>query len=237
MAEPAPVIVQPGPGQRLQVYGIERQNCIVGVAGRKGSGKSTVARKILECIPRLFLFDSMGEHAWIPERFDDDQEAIMFLMETPYREQFMGSLVPGADDFEAEFSEICVEVYAAGNMCFAVEEVPMLASAGYTPKKFNKVIRLGRHRNLSLLYTAQRLSECPRALTSATDIFVLFCHTEPRDLDAIADRCGGEIARKVQGLGDHGFLVFDVLKRQERPITGEWYRSLIQTSGPRVNPL
>lgn len=237
MADPAIATPVPAAAHRLQVYGIERQNCIVGVAGRKGSGKSTIARKILECVPRLFLFDTMGEHAWIPQRFDDSQQAIMFVMETPWSDQFMASLVPSGDDFEAEFSEICVEVYAAGNMCFAVEEVPMLSSPGYTPKKFNKIVRLGRHRNLSLLYTAQRLSECPRALTSATDIFVLFCHTEPRDLDAIADRCGGEIARKVQSLGDHGFLVFDVLKRQERPIAGEWYKTLIVTSGPRVNPL
>ncbi len=223
--------------RRLHVHGTERQNKIIGVAGRKGSGKSTIARKILENSPRLFLFDTMGEHAWVPERFDSLQEAVMFLMESPYRDTFMGSLVPSGDDFEAEFSEICVEVYDQGNMMFGVEEVPMLSTAGFMPKKFNKIVRLGRHRNLSILYTAQRLSECPRALTSATDIFVLFCHSEPRDLDAIADRCGSEIAQKVQGLGDHGFLIWDVLERRERPVTGDWYSALTMTSGSRVNPL
>jgi hypothetical protein len=224
------------PAQRLQVSGTERQNKIIGVAGRKGSGKSTIARKILEHAPRLFLFDTMGEHAWVPERMENLQEAVMWIMETPYRDSFMGSIVPSGDDFEAEFSETCVEVYDAGNMLFGVEEVPMLSTAGFIPKKYNKVVRLGRHRNLSLLYTAQRLSECPRALTSATDIFVLFCHSEPRDLDAIADRCGREISEKVQELGDHGFLIWDVLERRERPIEGDWY-SLIVSSGSRVNPL
>ena len=48
----------------------ERQNLIIGVAGRKGSGKSTQARRILEQCPRLFLFDSVGEHAWVPERYE-----------------------------------------------------------------------------------------------------------------------------------------------------------------------
>lgn len=222
---------------RLIVRGTERQNKIIGVAGRKGSGKSTVARLILQACSRLFMFDTMGEHAWIPERFESQEEAVMWLMETPYRETFIGSLIPSGDDFEAEFSEMCVEVYAAGNMLFAVEEVPMLSTAGYVPKKFNKIVRLGRHRNLSVLYTAQRLSECPRALTSATDMFVLFCHSEPRDLDAIAERCGREIAEKVQGLGDHGFLVWDVLERRERVIEGDWYARLVMTSGSRVNPL
>lgn len=222
---------------RLRVHGTERQNKIIGVAGRKGSGKSTIARKILESSPRLFMFDTMGEHAWIPERFENLEQAVMFLMESPYRETFMGSLVPSGDDFDSEFAETCVEVYDAGNMMFGVEEIPMLSTAGFVPKKFNKIVRLGRHRNLSVLYTAQRLSECPRALTSATDIFVLFCHSEPRDLDAISDRCGGEIARKVQELGDHGFLIWDVLERRERPCTGDWYSQLIVTSGSRVNPL
>src|SRR5690349_3170639 len=87
---------------RLQVRGTERQNKIIGVAGRKGSGKSTIARKILECSPRLFMFDTMGEHAWIPERFENLEQSVMFLMETPYRETFMGSLVPSGDDFDAE---------------------------------------------------------------------------------------------------------------------------------------
>ena len=225
------------PENRLRVHGTERQNKIIGVAGRKGSGKSTIAREILQRSNRLFLFDTMGEHAWVPERFENEQEAVMFLMETPYRETFIGSLIPSGDDFAAEFSEVCVEVYDAGNMLFGVEEIPMLSTAGFVPKKFNKIVRLGRHRNLSILYTAQRLSECPRALTSATDIFILFCHSEPRDLDAISDRCGGEIARKVQELGDHGFLIWDVLERRERPTMGDWYSQLIVTSGSRVNPL
>src|SRR5438309_5309778 len=99
------------PAQRLQVHGTERQNKIIGVAGRKGSGKSTIARKILEHSPRLFLFDTMGEHAWVPDRMENLQEAVMYVMETPYRDSFMGSIVPGGDDFEAEFSEMCVEVY------------------------------------------------------------------------------------------------------------------------------
>ncbi len=179
----------------------------------------------------------MGEHAWVPERYESLNEAVMFVMETPYRESFMASIVPAGDDFEAEFSEICVEVYDQGNMMFAVEEIPMLSTAGYVPKKFNKIVRLGRHRNLSILYTAQRLSECPRALTSATDVFVLFCHSEPRDLEAISDRCGGEIARKVQDLGDHGFLIWDVLERKELPTDGDWYSRIVMTSGSAVRPL
>ena len=204
----------------------EPQNMIIGVAGREGSGKSSQARKILEQCPRLFLFDSVGEHAWVPERYEQLDKAIMCLLETPYRDEFSASLTPMGDDLEVEFSECCDEVYNAGKMMFAIEEIPMLATASYTPDSLNRIVRLGRHKNISLLYTAQRLSETPRALTSATDLFVLFSHSEPRDLKAIAVRCGSEVAEKVRGLGNHGFLVWDVLRRRVVPVSEDWYRRL-----------
>jgi hypothetical protein len=217
---------------------VERQNKIVGVAGRKGSGKSTKAREILERCDRLFLFDSMGEHTWIPTRCENLDEATVEILESPYKKEFLVSLVPQGDEIEPEFIEVCGECYDAGNMMFAVEEVPMLTKPGFMPRRFNKMVRLGRHRNVSILYTAQRLSECPRALTSATDIFVLFCHAEPRDLDAIAERCGREVSEKVQNLGAHGFLVWDVLEMRElSTVTDEWYSAcVLQTSEVPIAP-
>lgn len=199
---------------------MERQNRIVGVAGRKGSGKSTIARLILEQCRRLFLFDTMGEHSWVPDRHENLDQALVYVMESPHYSEFSASLIPQGDNFELEFIELCDVIYETGKECkvpmlFAVEEVPMLTRPNYTPKKFHKIIRLGRHAEISLLYTAQRIGECSRALTSATDVFVLFTHTEPRDLDAIAERTNSDLARKVQTLGDHGFLVWDVIEQRE----------------------
>lgn len=208
------------------------QNRIVGIAGRKGSGKSTVAREILEHCDRLFMLDMMGEHVWIPEKFERLDDAVIFLLESPNRGQFWARYIPQDDDedgLEAEFSEICSIVYDQGNMLLAVEEVPSVSSPNYAPRKFSKLIRLGRHRNVSIVYTAQRLGECPRKLTAATDVFVLFNTTEPLDLDAIAKRCGQEIARKVTELGLHGFIVYDAIEKREISTAGDlWYASCVQ---------
>jgi hypothetical protein len=194
----------------------EQQNRIVGVAGRKGSGKSTKAKEILQQCNRLFIYDTMGEHRWIPDRFTDLESATMYLMESHCYSTFMGSIVPESDDESAEFSEICDLVYEQGNMCFAVEEVAMLdCSANYAPPKFKRIMRLGRHQNLDVLYTTQRLEECPVALRSATDVFVLLSHTDPLALEAISKRCGPEIARKVAAFGLHEFLIYDVNQRRE----------------------
>jgi hypothetical protein len=195
---------------------VEQQNKIIACAGRKGSGKSTMAREILQQCPRLFCYDTMGEHRWIPDTFEDLDKAMIYLMESYNHESFMGRYVAESDDEEADFSEVCAVVYDQGNMMFAIEEVVMLGcSAGYAPPKFKRLMRLGRHRNVDMLYTTQRMGECPRALTAATDVFVLFAHTEPRDLEAIGERCGQDISRKVASFQGHQFLIYDVATKKE----------------------
>lgn len=194
----------------------EQQNKIICFAGRKGSGKSTKAREVMEQCTRLCLYDTMGEHLWVPDRFTEIDQAEIYLMESHTHETFQMSYTPEEDDEEKDFTELCNTVFNQGNMMFGIEEVVMLGcSPNFAPKKFKRLMRLGRHRNVDMLYTTQRFGECPRALTAATDYFVLFSCTEPRDLDHISERCGPDVARKVANFDIHDFLVWDVIGRRE----------------------
>jgi len=208
-----------------------KQNTIVAVAGRKGSGKSTVTREILLHCDRLFLFDTMSEHSWIPDQFTDVAEAHYYIFERGHsKDPFRGSFIcedAGKGALERSFVEICNAVYETGNMTLAVEELPMLSQPNYVPEEFDRIIRTGRHHCINVLYTGQRLSECPRRVTAATDIFVLFHHSEPRDLDAIAERCGPEVAEMVAQLGDFEFLVYSVKLRSTVIVDNEWYNSVL----------
>lgn len=200
-----------------RVLTVELQNTLVGVAGRKGSGKSTMMRRILERCSRLFLFDPMGEHGWVPNRFNDWQDADEFLAWAQTQKLFAGSYIPQGS-LEQDFDWLADIIYDQGNLVFGVEEVPMLCSPSYLPSSFDRIVRLGRHRRVSVVWTAQRMAEVARRLTAATDYFVLFGHTEPRDLDAIAERCGSDVADKVMGLSLHGYLVWDVINRCARDL-------------------
>ena len=193
---------------------MEIQNRIVGVIGQKGSGKSTLAHRVLERCARLFVFDMMGEHSWVPNTFRDLEKADQFLAWAQTQEHFAGRYVPNYELVD-DFAELAGIVYDLGEMLLAVEEIPLLCSASYIPPEMGRLVRLGRHRRVSLLWTAQRAAEVSRTLTAMTDVFLLFSSTEPRDLDAIRERCGAEIAEKVSRLGLHDCLIWDVIGRRE----------------------
>jgi hypothetical protein len=216
----------------------EQQNRIIVIAGRKGSGKSTLAREeILPYQKRLFVYDTMGEHRWIPDTFEEQDKAIIYLMESFTYESFMARYIPESDDEAADFAEVASMAYDQGNMMFAIEEVVMLGcSANYAPPKLSRMIRLGRHRNIDLLCTTQRLEETPRLLTSQADIFILFAHSEPRSLDRIEERCGPEVARKVAAFQGHEFLIFDVNAKKEVS-TVDCGSIILKISSPQSQPI
>jgi hypothetical protein len=191
------------------------QNVIVGIAGRRGCGKSTVARRILERCPRIVLWDPLGEHRWCPNELGSVGELERFLAWAEGRQTFAARCVVQWGDLEEEFDGVAELVYEYGDLVLGVEEVPLICTPGALPAGFDRLVRLGRHQRVSVLYTGQRLAEVARRLTAATDYFVLFRHSEPRDLDGIAERCGTEVAVRVSELSRHGSLVWDVVEGRE----------------------
>lgn len=191
------------------------QNRIVGVVGRKGSGKSTRVATLLKYCPRLLVFDPMGDHSiWLPDVLEGmDEETEDYFEHASRVKTFACGYIPVNDPVE-EFEELCDLVYHHGRMLLCIEEAPIVCKAGYMPPVFGRMVRTGRHRMIDLAWTAQRASEVSRTLTSATDFWIFYSQTEPRDLDAIAERCGREIADKVAGLGLHDSFVWDVVERE-----------------------
>lgn len=192
----------------------EIQNRIVGIIGRKGTGKSTYLEDLLQGEDRVVVFDAMAEHGdWSPNELASSEELKEFELWAKKRRFAAANYVPG-EEIEAEIEAVSQLVYEFGRISFAVEEVPLICSPSYLPKKFGKLIRTGRHRLIDIYWTAQRAGEVSRTLTSLTDEFVLFSQTEPRDLDAIASRCGADVADCVAHLGKHDYIKWDVIERR-----------------------
>ncbi len=193
---------------------MERQsqprNKVIGLVGLRGSGKSTALREIICCRPRLVVVDLMGEHRFgqVVSDFGDAFEVLDLVQR---RENFAVTIQPGYGDLADVVDEVCDYVFEIGNVTLALEEVPHYCTAGSMPEGLDALARMGRHRRVDLVYTGQRFAELPRRLTATTDCFVLFGQREPRDLEALAERVGRDVADRAGQLPLYGRVIFDVL--------------------------
>jgi hypothetical protein len=192
---------------------IEIQNRIVGIVGVKGSGKSTFFATLLKRRERFIVWDPMSEHFWTPNCFESPEALRAFLRWSRKRERFAASYIPSGDLAE-EIEEVAGMVYARGDLVFGVEELPLVCSPSYIPPVLGRLVRTGRHKRLDVIWTCQRASEVARIVTALTDEFVLFSQREPRDLDAISDRCGRDVSEKVAALGLHGHFLWNAVNRK-----------------------
>jgi hypothetical protein len=191
----------------------EIQNRITGVIGVKGSGKSTAFAALLKRRERLIVWDAMAEHSWIPNRLESPEALRTFLQWSRKRERFAASYIPSGDLGE-EVEEVARMVYARGDLAFGIEELALVCSPSYIPPVLGRLVRTGRHKRLDVIWTCQRVSEVARIVTALTDEFVLFSQREPRDLDAISDRCGRDVSEKVAALGLHGHFLWNAVNRK-----------------------
>jgi hypothetical protein len=191
----------------------EIQNRITGIVGTKGAGKSAVFAALLKRRERLVIWDAMAEHAWVPNRLESPEALRAFLQWSRKRSQFAASYVPSGDLSE-EIEAVAGMVYMRGDLAFGIEELPLVCQPSYIPPVLGKLIRTGRHKRLDVIWTCQRVSEVARIVTALSDEFILFSQREPRDLDAIADRCGRDVSEKVAALGLHGRFVWNAVDRK-----------------------
>jgi hypothetical protein len=151
----------------------------------------------------------MAEHNF-GQRADVD-EALEVFSTVGGQENFAITIQPGRGDLAGVVDVICDLVFDIGNLTVALEEIPHYCTAGWMPDGLDVLSRMGRHRRIDLVYTGQRFAELPRMLTATTDYFVLFGQREPRDLEALADPVGRDVAEKVERLPLHGRVIFDVM--------------------------
>jgi hypothetical protein len=183
---------------------------VFAVLGRRGSGKSYLARRIQECYPRKVVFDTLGEYRGGNHLHCSDFESFgQRVLELQDAKAF--TLVYDFDvekeDHLPEFDQALRVLFYRGNLLVCVEEIQALATAHKMPMWLKHCLLRGRHRNLGLLFTTQRPGECHKTIISqAGHVFCGSLH-EKNDLD-YCRAVLGERALELGTLPEREFLYF-----------------------------
>jgi DNA helicase HerA-like ATPase len=190
------------------------QSKVCGLFGRRGTGKTTLAREVARHQARLIVWDYLGEYGPLAFRSEGNLAALSEYLQWARGQQFAAARYIPREGTVEEFEEWCAVAYGFRDFVVVVEEAAAVCQASYLSPAFGRIVRQGRHRGLGLLWTTQRLNEVSRTLTGLTDVWAGFSTSEPNDLAALAQRAGRDYAERVSRLPRFEFLGFDVDTQQ-----------------------
>lgn len=189
------------------------QNRIIGIIGPKGSGKTYRAAKMFSTCRCAVLYDIAHDEAYYEHATLVTNDTSQLFKELrnwdaegtePFRAIYpvqSADLMPkGKELVYLTATPIVEECFAIGNCTLFLDEAHELCSQYSIDWRLRKVVRLSRHQQLNIVWISQSMNEIHREIRRNTDEYHFYKIHEPRDLEAIEDRCGPECASRVAQL-------------------------------------
>lgn len=188
---------------------IKYDDCIL-VLGRRGCGKSFLAKNIQKMWPRRVIIDVLNEYTdGIKVKTFDQFCAQMLLFKEQKTPAFV--LIFQVDHethiSETLFDEILRVCFYFGNIQVVVEEIQEHSSPHQLGHWLKKCLFVGRHQKLSLLFTTQRPGMLNKSILS--QCMHVFCGSliDGNDIRYVSGFLGENSQRLVQ-LPERRFLYF-----------------------------
>jgi AAA+ ATPase superfamily predicted ATPase len=186
---------------------MKAQSEVVVILGKRGSGKTTLARKLSEKHNRVIFYDSTGHDYQDGVICYEIKELFDYLERVENFEKFRVTFKPlHAERVFPMFCKICRHLK---NLCVVIDEVDLYASAtGDIDENFLWLVKIGRHSDISMVCVSRRPAEMSRNITAQARQFYIFNSTEPRDIAFLKAVIGNE-AEKIILLDNFSFLHYN----------------------------
>ena len=177
---------------------------IILIFGKRGTGKSYLANKLILAERRLLIFDTLSEYEAGVIFDSEDSGRFREFWKRTYRGGFR--LIYRPLNPEAEIDEIAELVFTLGNMTFLIEEVDCYCTSYAISDALAHIVQRGRHKDITLIGVTQRPFGIHRLLTSQAKEIYIFGTNEPRDRDYLKMLLGAEIEAKLDQLKQYEYL-------------------------------
>lgn len=156
------------------------------IAGMRGSGKTSLARRILSRVKGdVIVYDPMHEY--------DDK--ISFHPHSDSKEDF------------DRFMSIC---WDRGNLFVCVDEAERYMRVKRQLSEYTtKVVNTGRHRNIGMLVVTRRIAELNKTVFGLSNTAIMFQMFIPNDIRYIKEFYG-DGAEELRTIGKYHYKVFSM---------------------------
>lgn len=163
------------------------------VVGAQGAGKSVWCKQFTAPHTRLLVYDPMGSYR---VNFDWDDDTGLAIINDKLKSFRIG--VDNPEDVPLLFNL----AFAVGDCTLLVEECGTFFQRGKIEDWARRVVFMGRHRSVNVIFVAQRAASIPIDLRSQANRFVSFRQIEPDDCSAVSSIIGKSNKDKLPSLPD-----------------------------------
>lgn len=184
-----------------------KTNEILGIIGKRGEGKSVYGRKVIDQVPRGFIFDTMREHSNFGGVITDPSILLTVLSRAKWSKIVYQ---PQYKPEEPEFNKICKVLFEYNNdFVFMVEEIGDYCNPHYIPKELSRIVRTGRHKGIGFIGVSQRARGFHSDIFSQGHWIVSFKQDHPKDIEFLRSYFG-EKAKELKDLPRFHYMVYSV---------------------------